>query len=238
MKGNVLIIGASGDIGSAIAVKLGKEGYQLILHYHQNRGKINNIREKLSFDVILAEIQADLSQEQGIKSLITDIVFQVDHVIFASGNAYYGLFQSTPEETMDDMLSIHVKAPLLITKYLIPSMIQRRFGNIIVITSIWGTVGASNEVVYSTVKGAQNSFVKSLSKEVKPSGVSVNAISPGYIETKMNANLSDAEKELILQEIPVGRVGIPDDVAQLVFFLISQPFNSIRGEIIGIDGAW
>src|SRR5690625_2091973 len=184
MKGNVLIIGASGDIGSAIAIKLGQENYQLILHYKKNKEKTNNIRAQLQTELILSEIQADLSNDQDIKRLITEIVFKVDHLIFASGNAYYGLFQDTSAEIMDKMLSIHVKAPMLISKFLLPAMIQQNSGSIIVISSIWGSVGASNEVVYSTVKGAQNSFVKSLSKEIAVSGVSVNAVSPGFMDRK------------------------------------------------------
>lgn len=238
MGRNVLIIGASGDIGSAIALKLGNEGYQLLLHYHQNRGRIKDIRAQLKPDLILSEIQADLSQNQGVKGLITEIVFQVDHIIFACGNAYYGLLQDTSEETMDEMLSIHVKAPMLITKYLLPGMVQQKYGNVIFITSIWGEIGASNEVVYSTVKGAQNSFVKSLAKEVGASGISINAVSPGFIDTKMNKHLSEKEKEMVIYDIPLNRAGSPEEVAHLVHFLIAQPSNYIHGEIIGIDGGW
>lgn len=238
MKGNVLIIGASGDIGSAIAIKLGQEGYQLLLHYNQNKEKINNIRAQLQTELILSEIQADLSDDQDIKRFITDIVFKVDHLIFASGNAYYGLLQDTSEEIMDKMLSVHVKAPMLISKFLLPAMIQQNSGSIVVISSIWGNVGASNEVVYSTVKGAQNSFVKSLSKEIAVSGVSVNAVSPGFIDTKMNKQLSKEEKEMTLQDIPLKRAGEPSEIAHLVSFLIDQPSRSIHGQVIGIDGAW
>lgn len=238
MKGNVLIIGASGDIGSAIAIKLGQEGYQLLLHYNQNKEKINNIRAQLQTELILSEIQADLSDDQDIKRFITDIVFKVDHLIFASGNAYYGLLQDTSEEIMDKMLSVHVKAPMLISKFLLPAMIQQNSGSIVVISSIWGNVGASNEVVYSTVKGAQNSFVKSLSKEIAVSGVSVNAVSPGFIDTKMNKQLSKEEKEMTLQDIPLKRAGEPSEIAHLVSFLIDQPSRSIHGQVIDIDGAW
>lgn len=106
------------------------------------------------------------------------------------------------------------------------------------ITSIWGSVGASNEVMYSSVKGAQNSFVKALAKEVAPSGVSVNAISPGFIETKMNGHLSPVEKDSIMAQIPMNRAGKPEEIAHTVRFLIDEKSNYIQGEIIEINGGW
>lgn len=238
MKGNILIIGASGDIGSAIAIKLGNEGYQLLLHYHKNVDNINHIRSQLKSDSILSEIQADLSDNNGIKRLISAVVFKVDHIVFAGGHAYYGLLQETSEKVMDEMLTIHVKAPMLITKHLLPSMIHQKFGNIVVLSSIWGEAGASMEVVYSTVKGAQNSFVKSLAKEVAPSGISVNAVSPGFIETKMNDHLLHNEKEAIISDIPMNRAGSVSEVAHTVHFLLDEKSNYIQGEVIHVTGGW
>ncbi len=187
-----MIIGASGDIGSAIYKQLAAEGDQLILHYHQNKSALD---AGLDQESILKEIQADLSTEDGLSHFLKQLTLPVDAVVFASGNAHYGLFQDTDETIMDSMLTLHVKAPWLITRHILPQMITRKKGKIIVITSIWGEVGASNEVVYSSVKGAQNSFVKALAKEVAPSGISVNAVSPGFIDTKMNGHLQADEKE-------------------------------------------
>ena len=238
MSGNVLIIGASGDIGSAIATTLGQENYQLILHYNQNRGKINEIRTTLNNEQILTEIQADLSRDSDIKKLLTELVFPVEYIVFASGNAYHGLLQETSEKIMDNMISIHVKAPMIISKFLLPAMIKQKHGKIIFITSIWGDIGASNEVVYSAVKGAQNSFVKALAKEVGSSGISVNGVSPGFIDTKMNQHLSDEERQMILSEIPFSRAGKPSEVADLISFLLNNKSNYIQGEIIGLNGGW
>lgn len=237
MGKNVLLIGASGEIGSAIASQLGKEGYQLILHYHQNRASIEQIRENLASETVLDIIQANLSFQNGIEHLLGKLVYPVDYIVFASGIAYYGLFQDTPESVIDDMLSIHVKAPLTIVKKLLPSMIQRKSGNIIIISSIWGEIGASHEVLYSTVKGAQNSFVKALAQEVGPSGIRVNAISPGFIDTKMNP-LSMEEKADIINDIPLNRPGLPQDVANAVSFLLSGKASYIHGEIVRISGGW
>ncbi|MBP1968038.1 3-oxoacyl-[acyl-carrier protein] reductase [Virgibacillus natechei] len=238
MGENVLIIGASGDIGLAIADQLASEGYQLLLHYNKNRKRIDDFKNMLEKECLLTVIQANLSNDEEIKKLLNQLVFPVDYIIFASGAAHYGLFQDTKEQVMDDMLTLHVKAPWMITQYLLPTMIQKNTGKIIVITSLWGDIGASNEVVYSTVKGAQNSFVKALAKEIAPSGISVNAISPGYIETKMNNHLADDEKAALISEIPINRAGLPSEVAHTVRFLLDQRSSYIQGEIINMNGAW
>ncbi|MFB4167429.1 elongation factor P 5-aminopentanone reductase [Virgibacillus sp. JSM 102003] len=238
MGKNVLLIGASGDIGGAIAQALASEGYSLLLHYHKNKQAIDRTRLNLNEESILTEIQADLSAEAEVKQLLTQLVYPVDAVIFASGKAHYGLFQDTDEKIMDEMLSLHVKMPWLITKHLLPAMIQNKKGKIIFITSIWGEIGASNEVMYSSVKGAQNSFVKSLAKEVAPSGISVNAVSPGFIDTKMNNHLLPAEKESITNDIPNNRAGTADDVANAILFLMNEKSSYIQGEIINVTGGW
>ncbi|MBP1949191.1 elongation factor P 5-aminopentanone reductase [Virgibacillus litoralis] len=238
MGKNVLLIGASGDIGSAIAKALASEGYKLILHYHKNKQAIDRYRLNLNKESVLTEIQADLSVQSEVKQLLSGLVFPVDAIIFASGKAHYGLFQDSDEKIMDEMLALHVKTPWLITKHLLPAMIQNKQGKIIFITSIWGEIGASNEVIYSSLKGAQNSFVKSLAKEVAPSGISVNAVSPGFIDTKMNNHLLPIEKETITSDIPINRAGTADDVANAILFLINDKSSYIQGEIINVTGGW
>lgn len=238
MKKNILILGSSGDIGYAITNQLMEEGHQLILHYHQNKKNIQKLRRKDKNEQILSSICADLTNPRAVQELINRIVFPIDAVIFASGTAYYGLFQEMKTIQIQDLLHMHVEAPLLITKYLLPEMIKKQKGHFIFITSIWGDVGASNEVVYSTVKGAQNSFVRGLAKEVGPSGVFVNAVSPGFINTKMNNNLTDDEKELLKEEIPLRRAGEPEEIAEVVHFLISEQASYIQGEVIKVNGGW
>lgn len=238
MGKNILIIGASGDIGMAISERLANDGHQLVLHYHQSKDKIDSFRSRFDKATILSVLQADLRNESDVNHFLEELVFPVDYIIFASGNAHFGLFQDTSESIMDDMLSLHVKAPWRITKKLLPSMIRNKYGKVIFITSIWGDIGASYEVVYSAVKGAQNSFVKALAKEVSPSGVSVNAISPGYIETKMNDHLLEDEKKALIADIPMNRAGLPAEIAHAVLFLLDDQSNYIQGEVLNINGAW
>ncbi|MFC2950051.1 elongation factor P 5-aminopentanone reductase [Virgibacillus sediminis] len=238
MAENVLVVGASGGIGAAVSRKLAQEGYKLLLHFNQSRQPVDELREELEGESVLAVIQADLTKETEIKRFLTEIVFPVHHIVFASGISHYGLFQETSEDIMDEMIMLHVKAPWMITKYLLPPMIQEKKGSIIFITSIWGEEGASNEVVYSSVKGAQNTFVKALAKETGLSGVRVNAVSPGFIETKMNRQITEEEKAAIVEEIPVNRTGRPEEVAQAVNFLMDKAASYIHGEIINVTGGW
>lgn len=238
MHKNVLIIGASGDIGNAICQQLAEESYSLILHYHQNKSSIEKLIHVLDQTTVLQTVQADLTCVPDVHKLCKAIDFSIDHIIYVSGTAQFGLFQHVREEDMERMLTLHVKAPWLITQYFLPAMIQKKCGNIILITSIWGDVGASNEVIYSSVKGAQNSFVRALAKEVGPSGISVNAVSPGFIDTKMNQHLKDEEKNAIIADIPVNRAGLASDVAHAVQFLLDEKSSYIQGEIVHITGGW
>ncbi|WP_407271513.1 elongation factor P 5-aminopentanone reductase [Radiobacillus sp. PE A8.2] len=238
MKKNCLIIGASGDIGVKIAERLANDGYTLLLHYHQNNRQLEALVSLLPEETVLQIVQGDLSTTDGINKFLTSIHFDIDTIVFASGRSIYGLFHETDLDEMDRMLTIHVKALWMISKHFLPKMITKKDGQIIVISSIWGEDGASCEVVYSTVKGAQISFVKSLAKEVASSGISVNGISPGFIETKMNDGFTLEEKQVIIDQIPVNRAGRPEDIAHAVAFLLDDRSSYIQGEILRISGAW
>lgn len=238
MGKNALIVGASGDIGVAISRQIASLGYQLILHYHKNKRAIEQIAATTNKDCILDVIQADLSDRADLQRFVRQLVFPVDCIIFTSGYAHFGLFQSVSEEVMDKMMTLHVKAPWLITKQVLPSMIQKQSGAIILITSIWGSIGASYEVLYSSVKGAQNSFIKALAKEVAPSGISVNGISPGFIDTKMNQHLDDEERDAVIADIPMQRAGTAEEIAHTVSFLLDDKAKYIQGEIIQVTGGW
>lgn len=235
MTRNVLILGASGDIGSAIAKQLASEQYFLLLHYNRNKEAMKQLVQEIETERILQIIQADLTLTSAVHKLCNEIVYPVDAIIYVSGMAHFGLFQDTTESEMDEMLHLHVKAPWLVTKYFLPDMIKKQSGKIIFITSIWGHVGASYEVIYSSVKGAQNSFIKALAKEVGPAGISVNAVSPGFIDTKMNQYV---EKEAIISQIPLNRAGLASEVAYTVSFLMDDRADYIQGEIINITGGW
>ncbi|SET39715.1 3-oxoacyl-[acyl-carrier protein] reductase [Salinibacillus kushneri] len=233
-----LITGASGEIGGKIAEDLVQNGWQVILHCNQNLERLRSQAKNLPVESILSFIQADLSTLEGIQSLLDKLHFQIDAFVHASGKAMFGLFQDVTDNDMDEMMMLHVQAPMKITRQLLPDMIRRKSGSILLISSIWGDIGASYEVMYSTVKGAQNSFVKALSKEVAASGVRVNAVSPGVIDTKMNEHLADEERNALIDKISQKRFGSTQDVSNTVQFLLSERAQYIDGQIINVNGGF
>lgn len=234
-----LVTGASGGIGKAIASQLGSEGYGLYLHYHKNYEEIVALKEMLrTYHVPIFEIQADLSNKKEVKKVYSAIHHDLDTIVHNSATSFFGLMTEMEDHEVYEMVQLQITSPFLLTKYLLPSMLRKKNGTIIVISSIWGITGASCEVLYSMVKGGLNTFVKALAKEVAPSGIRVNGIAPGAIATKMLNHLSVEERRELEDEIPMGRLGKPTEVADLVSFLISERSSYINGQIISINGAW
>lgn len=238
MKKFALITGASGGIGQAVACNLAAKGYHLYLHYHKNEQAIKDLMDKLQpFGGEYIPIQADLGDVNGYKTVCAQI-FSLDAIIHCGGHSHYGLLMDLIQEDAEALLNVHVLNPLMMTKELLPKLLNKGTGNIIVITSIWGQTGAACEVVYSTAKGAQIAFVKALSKEVALNGIRVNAIAPGAVETKMMEGFSTEELERISFEIPMGRLGQPEEIARSVAFLLSDESSYITGQVLSINGGW
>ncbi|WP_107995408.1 elongation factor P 5-aminopentanone reductase [Trichococcus paludicola] len=235
-----LVTGASGDIGTAIARDLARSGWSLYLHYHSNQEKIN---------LLLAELQSaypeqefypiclDFTDEAGVATL-ADHIFSLQAIVFAHGKTEYGLLQDMTPLQMDALWEMHVKMPILIIQALQDKIARSREGRIIFISSVYGEVGSGLEVLYSTVKGAQIAFVKAYSKEVASLGVTVNAICPGAIDTQMNAHLDNDEKEALLEEIPLGRMGKPDEISFWVSQLLKEDSRYMTGQAIYVSGGW
>lgn len=232
-----LITGASGDIGIAISKKLISEGYHLYVHYHQNEKILKDLKS-LYKDNLILPIKADLTSKTGVQELLEHIKMPVELVVFNSGMSHYGLVTDLNDVEIDQMVELHITSPFRLIQKLIPSMITKHKGNILLISSIWGITGASCEVLYSMVKGGQNAYVKALAKELAPSHIRVNAIAPGAISTKMLAQFTSEELNQLQEEIPLGRLGTPDEIAETVIFLASEKSSYITGQVISVNGGW
>lgn len=238
MKKYVLITGASGGIGRAISLQLAKEGYSLYLHYHNNQDSIMALLDELSqYGGEYIPIRADLSSSNGYQELVANI-FSLDAIIHNSGMSHYGLLVDLEQKDAEELITTHVTSPLLLTKELLPKLLQKKCGNVIVISSIWGQTGAACEVAYSMVKGAQISFVKALSKEVALNGIRVNGVAPGAIKTPMMTSFTEEDIAVLNEEIPMGRLGQPENVADVVSFLLSEKAAYITGQILSVNGGW
>ncbi|MCM3600121.1 SDR family oxidoreductase [Robertmurraya korlensis] len=238
MKKYALITGASGGIGTAIAKRLAKDGFSLYLHYHKNIEGMERLLQEISiFENEYIPIQADLTKKNGIEKLCENI-FTLHAVIHNCGQSHYGLLVDLKDDDLEKIMNLQVTAPILLTKRLLPKLMSHRNGQIVVISSIWGQTGAACEVAYSAAKGAQIAFVKALSKEVALSGITVNAVAPGAIQTPMLENFTADDLQMLKDEIPIGRLGSGEDVADSVSFLLSSGSRYITGHTLAVNGGW
>jgi len=161
-----------------------------------------------------------------------------DILVNNAGIAHYGMLADVTDDVWDDVMAVNLKGMYLCTQLFMPAMVARRYGRIINVSSVWGLSGASCEVLYSTTKGGMNAFTKALAKELAPSGVTVNAVAPGAVDTIMNNNLDVHDKAALEEEIPVGRFAQPDEIASLVYFLALPESSYITGQVISPNGGW
>lgn len=240
MNPTALVTGASGGIGQSISETLAKSGYDVLLHYYSNQEAAAMLAERLTaaFGVRADIIQGDLSSPDGAETLTRSIQKPVDALILNSGKSHFGLITDVTDETARQMVQLHVTSPFMLARNLVPAMIRKKSGGIVAIGSVWGETGASCEVLYSMVKGAQHSFVKALAKELAPSGIRVNAVAPGAVDTKMLDQFTAAEKDALAEEIPAGRLAEPKEIAEAAAFLLSDKASYITGHILSVNGGW
>ena len=238
----IFITGSSRGIGKAIAKKFLSQHWNVIINADKSEEELAGTVEELKQirPNVLAML-GDVSQYEEAKQIFTRIEEQlgsIDVLVNNAGLSYVGLFNTMEPGLWRRLMDVNVLSMMNCTHLALKDMVRRHSGNVVNISSIWGTLGASCEVVYSASKGAVNSFTKALAKELGPSGVRVNAISCGAIETKMNEWLTDEEKDSFLEEIPLARFGRPEEVAELVYYIVSDNASYITGQIIGLDGGF
>jgi len=233
-----LITGASRGIGKAVSKQLAEAGYDLILTCVHSEEELKSYSAWLEkeYSIHCQVFTGDLAEASNCE-LLFEQVTSLDVLVNNAGIAYYGLLQDMSPEELLYVCNVNLNAPMLCSKYAIPYFLQKGEGAIINISSVWGQVGASMEVAYSATKGGLNAFTKALAKELAPSGISVNAISCGMIDTDMNGHLSEEEKQDIVDDIPADRMGTPEEVAKMVLQIIESP-RYLTGQVIGFDGGW
>lgn len=235
-----LITGASGGIGSGIAKKLASEGCRLVLCGNKNSTALNETVQSLGEDAVVKTFLGDLSNEAFVNRMVQESLREfgkIDGIVHAAGIASLGLMTDLSLTDWNDIFGANLTSAFLLSKALAPHFISRKEGKIILLSSVWGGRGASCEVAYSATKGGIDSFTKALAKELAPSGIAVNALAPGMVDTPMNGMLSEEEKEQIIDEIPACRMTTPEEVAEMVSLLLKAP-SYLTGQVIGFNGGW
>lgn len=238
----VLITGGSGGIGERIALEFGKQGYKVCIHCNSSVASAESTAETIrAMGSDAAIFKADIASEAEIKKMFAEIkIFcgGVDVLVNNAGMSMIKLISDTSCEEWDRLFSVNTRSQFLCAKEAIPYMISKKQGRIINVSSMWGVSGASCEVAYSASKAAVIGFTKALAKELAPSNITVNCIAPGLIDTKMNSSLSDEDKQALREETPMGRLGIPEDIARTVLFLADDKADFITGQTINCDGGF
>ena len=235
-----IVTGGSRGIGAEISRELARKGIQVIANYNKSEGCAKDIKSELEKESIDLDIfQADVSKRDDVKKLVgyaQEKYGKIDILVNNAGISEYKLFTDETDEDWNRVLNTNLYSAYAMSQEVVPGMVHNKSGCIINISSIWGLVGGSLEVLYSVSKAGLDGLTKALAKELGPSNFRVNSIAPGMIDTQMNANLSVQDLEHIKEEIPLGNIGKPKDIARCVNWLVEDEYTT--GQIISINGGW
>ena len=242
MKKTVIITGASKGIGAAMAILFARKGYNVVIGYNESYQLAKMLSSSLSsqgYNVVPIKVNVANKLETDI--LIKEAVYKfgsVDVLINNAGVAFNGLITDTEEFDSDKIFDVDLKGVFNCCKSVTPVMVNQKSGKIINISSMWGQVGASCEVAYSAAKAGVIGLTKALAKELAPSGITVNCIAPGLIDTSMNTNISVEDLNAFVEDIPLGRMGTAEDIAETALFLASEGADYITGQVLGVNGGY
>ena len=232
----ILITGASRGIGREIAIKLAKNGNRVIANYNKSEQRANILKQENNNIEIY---KADVSRREEVHKMVTDVIQKygkIDVLINNAGISEEKMFIDVTDADWNRMINVNLYSVFCVTQEVLPSMVAQKNGCIINISSIWGLVGASCESIYSVSKAGIDAITKSLAKELGPSGIRVNSIAPGIIDTDMNKNLNQQEMDQIKESIPLEKIGKAIDIAKCVEWLVDDKYTT--GQIISINGGW
>lgn len=242
MMKNALITGASHGIGKAISRKLAAEGCRLALNCKNSKDELEALCRELrdSYGTDALPLIGDVGDYAAVDRMflqMKEYFGQIDLLVNNAGISYIGLLSDMSLEDWQKMIDTNLSSVFYCCRFAVPDMVRNKCGKILNISSVWGEVGASCEAAYSAAKGGVNALTKALAKELAPSNIQVNAISCGCIDTRMNACFDAMERQQLEAEIPSGRYGTPEEVAQLAWQLLSGN-DYLTGQVIRLDGGW
>lgn len=236
MSETVFITGGSRGIGAAAARLFYKSGYNVAINYNRSEREAFSLAEEMPGSLILC---GDISSEEEVRAMLEKTIShfgKIDVLINNAGIAHTSLVTDTLLSDWENLFAVNVRGVFLASKYAARAMIKNHSGKIINVSSMWGISGSSCESCYSATKGAVIAFTKALAKELGPSGITVNCVAPGLIDTDMNKNLSYDDKKAFADDTPLERMGTAEDVAKALLFLASEGADFITGQILSCDG--
>ncbi|MDD3394247.1 MAG: SDR family oxidoreductase [Clostridia bacterium] len=240
MGKTVFITGSSRGIGQAIAFAFAKAGCNIILNASQSKEALFAMEKTLRHDNIpVLALLGDVSEYDTCKKMfhaIEETFGNVDILINNAGISHIGLFTDMTPQEWQRLMAVNLNSVFNCTHLAVPAMVRNKKGSIINISSMWGENGASCEAVYCASKGGINSFTRAMAKELGPSGIRVNAIACGVIETQMNACFDEQERQALTEEIPLMRFGTVEEAANLALFLAAEGSSYLTGQVITLDG--
>ena len=236
----VIVTGASRGIGRNIATTLAKKGYIVIANYNKSENKAIELQQNLEKENINIDIfKADVSNRDEVKKLVQFVINKykkIDCVINNAGIDQVKMFLDITDADWNNMISNNLNSVFYMCQEILPYMIHEKNGVIINISSIWGVTGASCESHYAVSKAGVDALTKSLAKEMGPSNIRINSIAPGFIDTEMNNNLNEEEKQEIKEESPLQKIGKVEDVSRTVEWIVEDEY--ITGQVISVNGGW
>jgi 3-oxoacyl-[acyl-carrier protein] reductase len=233
----VLVTGGSRGIGRAMVELFSKAGYKVAFTYNSSSLAAEEVARTFGALAVKADSRSEAEVVMAVQKAEAELG-AIDVLINNAGVSSVGLITDVSLDEWNRVMDTSVTGAFLYSKAVLPQMIRKKWGRIINISSMWGMVGASCEVHYSTAKAALIGFTKALAKEVGPSGITVNAIAPGVIATEMNSAFSDEDMMALADETPVGRIGEACEIARAALFLASEESSFITGEIMNISGGF
>lgn len=242
MRRSALVTGASRGIGRAIAAALAREGWSVCVNYLERRDAAEALVSELqSHGHAAMAFRADVADRAAVEGMVraaSEALGPVELLVNNAGISHQGLFQDVDDALWDRLLAVNLTGPRNAVQAVLPHMLAEKRGCVVNISSIWGLRGGSCEAAYACTKAALIGLTRSLALELAPSGIRVNCVAPGVIDTDMVRVLSPETRRMLVEETPLGRLGTPADVARAVAFLASEEAGFITGQVLGTDGGF